>query len=295
MIAANTLSSPDSNLLSWKVPPMSGQKPYKIPDLSGKTPDKSSDSVTKQIHPDFSQAICDSVGPTTADSSTTVVPSPVEVKSLPLEWVLGRHEREHEQTSADRAIEDLARQEMREIDPWLRDDLRQAQITLILAQRGNTEPFVVASYTMYGVHPDKVWSSIQAMRHAKLGAEYSSFYDAAGNDRPDIPKKSVASSGQVSPEGARRPSRTVDMPVAGIVGPDSATALQERGISPDSSSAEGFTYNRKAAEKSGISEPAGIHSAHKRVEYSADSVPSPVTSAEGKYVSPSAEPKKDAA
>jgi hypothetical protein len=65
---------------------------------------------------------------------------------------------------------------------WLRDDYRQSFLTLSLALKGNTMPFVVSSYQMYGVHPDKLWPAIVARRKANLGAEYSRFYDA--NDLP---------------------------------------------------------------------------------------------------------------
>jgi len=43
---------------------------------------------------------------------------------------------------------------------------------------------------MYGVHPDLVWTAIQSIRKAKLGDEYSDFYDENGNlipQRLDIP------------------------------------------------------------------------------------------------------------
>jgi len=50
-------------------------------------------------------------------------------------------------------------------------------------------PFVESSYRIYGKHPDKVWPHIVAIRRSKLGEEFANWYDAAGNLRPDIPKK----------------------------------------------------------------------------------------------------------
>ena len=84
----------------------------------------------------------------------------------------------------------LVQSEAHEVDPHFRDDYRQSFITLTLAMRGNTIPFIVASYQVYGIHPDKVWSSVLAKRKAKLGNEYRDWYDAVGNRRPDVPKKS---------------------------------------------------------------------------------------------------------
>ena len=45
------------------------------------------------------------------------------------------------------------------------------------------------SYRIYGSHPDDVWPKILANRKAKLGKEFSEWYDAAGNGKPDIRKK----------------------------------------------------------------------------------------------------------
>lgn len=59
-----------------------------------------------------------------------------------------------------------------------------------LASKGNTEPFVMASYAVQHCHSDDVWPRIVANRKAKLGREYELWFDAAGNLKPDgIPKK----------------------------------------------------------------------------------------------------------
>ena len=89
----------------------------------------------------------------------------------------------------DRILDRLWEAERSEPDIHLRSDYRQAFICVSLASRGEAQPFVTSSYTMYGIHPDKVWPHIIAKRKAKLGEEFADWFDAAGNLRPDIPKK----------------------------------------------------------------------------------------------------------
>ena len=89
----------------------------------------------------------------------------------------------------DRILDRLEEAERREPDIHLRSDIRQAFICVSLASRGEPEPFVTSSYRIYGSHPDQVWPKIMANRKAKLGQEFTQWYDAAGNLRPDIPKK----------------------------------------------------------------------------------------------------------
>ena len=92
----------------------------------------------------------------------------------------------------DRVLDRLWGAEQGESDIHLRSDYRQAFICVSLASRGEAQPFVTSSYTVYGIHPDKVWPNILATRKAKLGEEFSDWYDAAGNLRPDLPKKTSA-------------------------------------------------------------------------------------------------------
>lgn len=75
--------------------------------------------------------------------------------------------------------------ENRETDPWLRDDVRQAWICLRFAARGNQNPFVISSYVMYGIHPDKLQARIEARRRAMCGSYYELMFPA--------PKKPVQS------------------------------------------------------------------------------------------------------
>ena len=90
---------------------------------------------------------------------------------------------------SDRILNRLWKAGNLEPDIHLRSDYRQAFICVSLASRGVAEPFVESSYRLYGTHPDQVWPKIMATRRAKLGDEFSDWYDSAGNLRPDIPKK----------------------------------------------------------------------------------------------------------
>lgn len=88
----------------------------------------------------------------------------------------------------------LEQAERAEINPHFRDDIRIACITILYAARKEPSPFVRATYAVFGIHPDFVFAAITARRQAKLGAEYSQWYDAAGNLRADgLNKKPPAS------------------------------------------------------------------------------------------------------
>ena len=90
---------------------------------------------------------------------------------------------------SDRILDRLDEAERAEPDIHLRTDYRQAWVCVRLASRGEAQPFVESSYRIYGMHPDKVWPHILATRKAKLGEEFRNWHDAAGNRKPDIPKK----------------------------------------------------------------------------------------------------------
>ena len=94
--------------------------------------------------------------------------------------------------NACRILDRLWEAEISEEDIWFRQDYRQVFITVSLASKGNTEPFVAASYTLYSLHPDKVWPRILANRKARLGKEFADWYDQAGNWKPEIPGKKPA-------------------------------------------------------------------------------------------------------
>ena len=88
---------------------------------------------------------------------------------------------------ADRVLARLEQRERKEIDPWVRDDIRIAWITVLYAARGESQPHVAASYQVLGLHPDKVWPAIVARRKTQLGRYYEEFF---GEELP--PKKPAA-------------------------------------------------------------------------------------------------------
>jgi hypothetical protein len=83
----------------------------------------------------------------------------------------------------------LGRAEKKENNPWFQDDYRIAWMTAKWARDGVpawawhrfSSPHVAATYQVLRCHPDQVWPRIVAARKAKLGAEYSRFYDASDN------------------------------------------------------------------------------------------------------------------
>ena len=97
------------------------------------------------------------------------VVSPVhpQFNPLPLEWLLGTKAQD---SFADRVLARLIQSEAHEVNPHLKDDYRQSFITISLALKGDPQPFVSASYRMYGIHPEKLWPAIVARRKALLGS-----------------------------------------------------------------------------------------------------------------------------
>lgn len=90
---------------------------------------------------------------------------------------------------SERVLARLEKFEQKETDPWQRDDLRIAWITVLYASRGNQQPHVDATYRVLGIHPEKVWPRIVAHRRAALGARlYEEFWGEQSS-----PKKPVRS------------------------------------------------------------------------------------------------------
>ena len=89
---------------------------------------------------------------------------------------------------ADRVLDYLARAECREIDPWLRDDLRIAWLTVFYAQT-YPHPFAFAHYQILGIHPERLQASLEARRRAQLGP----LYDLVMQTTSLPPKKPAAS------------------------------------------------------------------------------------------------------
>lgn len=91
-------------------------------------------------------------------------------------------------TLAQRVLVRLEDAEKHEPDPWLRDDIRIAWITVLEADRGSSQPHIDATYRVLGCHPDAVFPNIVARRQTILGASYESFFPEASS-----PKKPVES------------------------------------------------------------------------------------------------------
>lgn len=85
----------------------------------------------------------------------------------------------------------LEQAEQGESDPWNRDDIRIAWITVFYASQGNSQPHVDATYRVLGVHPDKVWAKIVAFRKAMLGPEYETVLASLIQRSPKKPCASV--------------------------------------------------------------------------------------------------------
>jgi hypothetical protein len=76
------------------------------------------------------------------------------------------------QSLSTRVLSRLISAEAQEPDPWLRDDLKIARLTVVHAARGDAvecSADVLASYEVLGLHPEKVWPAIQRRRKALLG------------------------------------------------------------------------------------------------------------------------------
>src|SRR5579872_3204523 len=77
----------------------------------------------------------------------------------------------------ERVLARLAEAEAEELNPWLRDDLRIARLTVAYAASGEAvlcSPHELASYMVLGLHPEKVWPAIQAREKALCGPLFES-------------------------------------------------------------------------------------------------------------------------
>ncbi len=179
-LAVHGLVLPPSFSVLWKGKTMTRQLfPKK------QTQDSSAPTLNPTSHPAPSQAQTEpQVGPNQGRKHLVTT-------EIPLAWLLNP---EKGVSLSDRILARLALAEARAVDVWIKDDLRQSFLTVYLAAEGNPIPFVEASYRCYGVHPEKLFLRITEMRKATLGPEYELWFDAAGNLRPDAPKKSSSSS-----------------------------------------------------------------------------------------------------
>jgi len=134
----------------------------------------------------------------------------ITLAALPQERALVETERER----TERVLAYLETAGKKEIEPWLRDDLRIAWITAKWSQHGVPDwswhryspPHSAATYQVLNCLPDEVWPRILAKRKEMLGGEYSRFYDGndlwrGGDAAGDVelltlpPKKGVAGEG----------------------------------------------------------------------------------------------------
>ena len=91
----------------------------------------------------------------------------------------------------ERVLLRLEAAETHEANPHFQDDYRIAWITVLRASRNERIPHITASYTVLGLHPDKVWTAIVERRKSLLGAHYEAFEAFRGANLP--PKKPVQS------------------------------------------------------------------------------------------------------
>lgn len=118
------------------------------------------------------------------------------VAALPQERPYVQEQEQPAQDLAERILLHLEQAEKTEIDPWLRDDIRIAWITVAWSQTGvpdwswhrDSTPYVAATYQVLQCLPDEVWPRIVRRRHEMLRAEYADFFPEASS-----PKKPVQS------------------------------------------------------------------------------------------------------
>ena len=130
-------------------------------------------------------------------SPISIDPGPrITQNALPQERLLGRARVQNFWT--ERVLEYLESAQKKEIDPWLRDDLRISWITALWAVEGVPEwawhadrgPHAAATFQVLGCLPDEVWPHIVAARHAKLGSLYATIWGAEVSS-PRKPVQSV--------------------------------------------------------------------------------------------------------
>lgn len=81
--------------------------------------------------------------------------------------------------TSGRVLRRLQEAEAREVDPWFRDDLRIAWLTVFYASQDQRQPFVLATYRVLGVHPDRLAAALEARRRAQLASFYDLFFPSA--------------------------------------------------------------------------------------------------------------------
>lgn len=77
---------------------------------------------------------------------------------------------------AERILARLEEAELHEVNPHFQDDCRISWITVLRAARGDTIPHISATFSVLGLHPNRVWPAIVARRKAQCGSYYEVFY-----------------------------------------------------------------------------------------------------------------------
>jgi hypothetical protein len=96
----------------------------------------------------------------------------------------------------ERVLGRLWQAELHEPNPHFQCDYRIAWLTLLYAARGYSQPFVAATYSVLGLHPDKVWPAIVERRKALLGSLFEEFWGASVSVQTQPPKKPAQSERQ---------------------------------------------------------------------------------------------------
>jgi hypothetical protein len=95
--------------------------------------------------------------------------------------------------------------ELHEVNPHFQTDIRIAWITILRASRGDPVPHVSATYTVLGLHPDRVWPAIIERRKTLVGLRYEEFFGV--ELPPKKPSQSVRNKNGAESEVPRRHSR----------------------------------------------------------------------------------------
>jgi hypothetical protein len=143
-----------------------------------------------------------------------------------------------------RVLARLTAAEAEELNPWLRDDLRIARLTVLHAARGEAvlcSPQVLASYEVLGLHPEKVWPAIEARRLALTGPEIAC---ALKKPPQSVKLWFENTSGARAVNSAPRlqqgsPRTTISVPMAA----PSIAALYPNSDAPSSAKSRSFTYS----------------------------------------------------
>jgi hypothetical protein len=73
------------------------------------------------------------------------------------------------------------------------DDYCISWMIVAKAAHGEASPHFWATYEHLGTAPAQIWPMVLAKRKNTLGRDFASWYDQAGNVKPDVPKKPVES------------------------------------------------------------------------------------------------------